>query len=144
MSNVQGTPGNFSYTLKTAAKKEVFWRVWTDVKNWHTWDTPLREARLEGAFQQGSKGTLTTKQGQHSSFTITEYKPMQSYTFTTQLPGAKLTVKRYFSSESTFTHQVTFSGPLRFLFATLLGRGFMKDLPPVMENLKRITEDLSR
>lgn len=144
MSEVQGTPSNFSYTLQTTAKKEVFWSVWTDVKNWHTWDTPLREAQLEGTFQQGGKGTLITKQGQRSSFTITDYKPMQSYTFTTQLPGTTLTVRRYFSSESTFTHQVTFSGPLGFLFAALLGRGFMKALPPVMENLKRIAEDLSR
>jgi hypothetical protein len=144
MSRVQGTPKEFSCTLQTTADKETFWRIWTDVRNWHTWDTPLREATLEGAFQQGSKGSLVTAQGQRSSFTITEYKLMQSYTFTTQLPGAKLTVKRYFSGEAAFTHHVTFSGPLGFLFAALLGRGFMKALPPVMENLKRMAEASSR
>lgn len=144
MSQVQGTPRDFSYTLETTANKEVFWRIWTDVSNWHTWDTPLREAKLENTFQEGSKGTFVTQQGQRSSFTITEYKPLQSYAFTTQLPGAKLRVRRYFSSEKTFTHHVTFSGPLGFLFALLLGRGFMKDLPPVMENLKRIAEASSR
>jgi hypothetical protein len=140
MSQVQGTPKDFFYTLETSANKETFWRIWTDVKNWPQWDTPLKEASLEGAFQQGGKGTLVTAQGQRSSFTITEFKPMQSYAFTTQLPGAKLTIRRYFSSPSTFTHHVTFSGPLSFLFAALLGRGFMKALPPVMENLKRMAE----
>jgi Polyketide cyclase / dehydrase and lipid transport len=144
MSQVQGTPIDFSYTLHTTASKETLWCIWTDVKNWHTWDTPLREATLEGEFQQGSKGNLITAQGQHSSFTITEYKPMQSYAFTTQLPVAKLTVRRYFSGETMFTHHITFSGPLGFLFAALLGRGFMKALPPVMENLKRMAEASSR
>jgi hypothetical protein len=144
MSQVRGTLRDFSYTLQTTADKEIFWRVWTDVKNWHTWDTPLREAKLEGAFTRGSKGTLVTQQGQRSSFVISEHTPVQSYAFTTQLPGAKLTVRRYFSSASAFTHHVTFSGPLGFLFAALLGGGFMKALPPVMENLKRIAEAASR
>jgi hypothetical protein len=144
MSQIQGTPKDFSYTLSTTADKETFWRVWTDVKNWPAWDTPLKEAKLEGSFQQGSQGNVVTAQGQRSHFTITECKPLQSYAFTTHLPGAKLNVWRYFSGDSAFTHHVTFSGPLASLFAALLGRGFMKALPPVMENLKRIAEDASR
>ncbi len=144
MSNVQGTVRNFSYTLETTANKETFWRIWTDVKNWPQWDTPLKEAKLEGTFQQGSKGTLVTAQGQRSNFTLIECKPRQSYTFTTQIPGAKLVVRRYISKEVAttfaFTHHVTFEGPLAFLFSGLLGKGFMKALPPVMEKLKRIVE----
>ncbi len=141
MAEVRGTPKDFSYTLQTTANKETFWRIWTDVNNWHIWDTPLRAAKLEGTFQQGSQGNVVTTQGQRSSFTITECKSMQSYAFTTHLPGAKLNVRRYFSGDSAFTHHVTFSGPLGFLFAALLGQGFMKALPPVMENLKRIAEN---
>jgi Polyketide cyclase / dehydrase and lipid transport len=144
MSTVTGTIRSFSYTLETTANKERFWHVWTDVENWPTWDTPLREVRLEGNLQQGATGKLTTQNGQVSSFTISECTPMQSYSFTTQLPGAKLVVRRYISKESLdklqFTHHVSFEGPLAFLFAGLLGKGFTKALPPVMENLKRIAE----
>lgn len=144
MSTVAGTTRSFSYTLETTANKETFWHVWTDVKNWPQWDTPLKEARLEGNLQQGATGKLTTQNGQVSSFKVSEFKLLQSYTFTTQLPGAKLVVRRYISNESgnkfQFTHHVSFQGPLAFMFATLLGKGFMKALPPVMENLKRIAE----
>jgi hypothetical protein len=145
MSSVQGTPRNFFCTLRTTANKETFWRIWTDVKNWPKWDTPLREARLEGKLEQGAKGKLTTQNGQVSSFTISDFKVMQHYTFTTQLPGARLVVKRYITNEAAnafqFTHHVSLEGPLAFLFAGLLGKGFMKALPPVMENLKRIAEN---
>lgn len=145
MSKVQGKARSFSYTLESTANQETFWHIWTDVKNWPAWDTPLREASLEATFQQGSKGNLVTVQGQRSSFTVTEFKPKKSYAFTTRLPGAKLVVRRYISNETAssfqFTHHVSFEGPLAFLFAGLLGKGFMKMLPPVMENLKRIAEN---
>jgi hypothetical protein len=144
MSTVTGTVRSFSYTLETTANKATFWRVWTDVKNWPQWDTPLKEARLEGNLQHGAKGKLTTQNGQVSSFTISECTPLQSYSFTTRLPGAKLVVRRYISNESgdkfQFTHHVSFEGLLDFMFAGLLGKGFMKALPPVMEHLKRIAE----
>jgi hypothetical protein len=144
MATVTGTPRSFSYTLQTTANKATFWRIWTDVNHWPRWDTPLKEAKLEGSLQQGAKGRLTTQNGQVSSFTLSEFKTMQGYTFTTQIPGARLVVKRYISKESAnsfeFTHHVSFEGPLAFLFARLLGKGFMKALPPVMENLKRIAE----
>jgi hypothetical protein len=145
MPTVTGTARSFYYTLETTANKATFWRVWTDVKNWPRWDTPLKEARLEGNLQLGAKGKLTTQNGQVSSFTLSDFKPVQSYTFTTQLPGARLVVRRYISNESgskfQFTHHVSFEGTLAFLFAGLLGKGFMKALPPVMENLKRIAEN---
>lgn len=143
--NVTGSPKNFSCTLTTTATKEVFWRIWTDVNNWPAFDTPLKEAKLEGDMRAGAKGNLVTQQGQRSSFTITECKAMQSYAFATQLPACKLIVRRYFEDKDTltFTHNVYFEGPLAFLFSALLGRSFMKALEPVMQNLKRIAEDAS-
>ena len=141
--DVTGTPKNFSYTLSTSATKEAFWHVWTDVATWPTWDTPLKAATLEGEMSLGTKGTLTTQAGQKSSFTITEYEPLQRYAFTTRLPGARLVVRRYFSGADEalqFTHNVTFEGPFGFIFAALLGRGFMRDLPPVMEHLRKRVE----
>lgn len=130
----------FSHTLKTNAPEEVWWR-WTEVETWHEWDTEVASAALEGDFNLGAKGNLKPKTGPGSSFTITELTPQQSYTFTTQLPLAKLHVKRSFSADRTaFTHEVSFTGLLAPLFGRLLGKRFQAVLPQVMMNLRELTE----
>ena len=61
-------------------------------------------------------------------------------------PGAALTVQRFFGRQHDdgrleFTHRVHFSGPLGGLFAALLGRGFMRQLPEVMTKLQQLAQD---
>jgi hypothetical protein len=146
MNNVTGTAKDFSYTVSTRSDKAHFWNVWTDVHGWPRWDTPLNAASLEGQFRSGATGTLTTKNGQRSSFKITECQSMQSYSFRTKLPGAALTIQRSITREHAdgrleFTHRVQFSGALGRVFAALLGPGFMKQLPEVMHELQRLTEE---
>jgi hypothetical protein len=74
-NRVSGTAQDFWYTLPTTASKEAFWRVWIDVSSWSSWDTPLKEARIEQAMGLGTRGQLITRSGQKSAFVITEFTP---------------------------------------------------------------------
>jgi hypothetical protein len=146
MNSATGTTRDFSCTVTTRSDKAHFWQVWTDVNRWPRWDTPLKVASLEGQMKTGATGSLTTKSGQTSNFTIIECQPMQGYTFRTNLPGAALIVQRSITCEHDdgrleFTHRVYFTGALGSVFAALLGPGFMKQLPEVMHELQRLAED---
>jgi hypothetical protein len=146
MNTVSGSTKDFSYTVTTRSDKAHFWNIWTNVGGWPRWDTPLKTASLEGELRTGATGSLTTANGQTSSFTITECQPMQSYTFRTNLPGAALIVHRSITREHAdgrleFTHRVRFTGALGGVFAALLGPGFMKQLPEVMHELQRHSEE---
>ena len=146
MNTVSGSSKDFSYTVTARCDKARFWHIWTDVNGWPRWDTPLKAASLKGELRTGATGSLTTKNGQASSFAITECQPMQSYTFRTNLPGAVLTIQRSITQEHPdgrieFTHRVRFTGALGGVFAALLGPGFMKQLPEVMHELQRLAED---
>jgi hypothetical protein len=46
--------------------------------------------------------------------------------------------------DTAFTHEVSFVGPLSFLFGFLLGRRFRSALPGVMENVRRVAESSYR
>ena len=145
MSEVIGTPKDFSCTLTTTASSERIWQLWTDVAGWPRWDTPLQSASLEASIALGVSGQLVTRNGQRSPFTVTEFSPMSSYTYRTKLPLAALTVRRFFGRKHEdgrleFTHHVAFSGTLGGLFAALLGRGFMRQLPEVMTKLRQLAE----
>jgi len=138
------TTMKFSHTLTTTAAPEAIWKQWTDVKYWPVWDTELVSANLLEDFKLNAKGELKPKTGPESSFVISQLDPYKSYTFTTQLPFCKLNVRRYLETNdddrTTFTHEVSFVGPLAVVFGTLLGRRFRTVLPTVMENLRRLAE----
>jgi hypothetical protein len=134
---------HFKHTLQTTATPESIWAVWTDVKRWPSWDTELEEASLAGPFALGAQGILKSKGAPPSTFTISQLDMGRSYTFTTKLPLAQLHVRRYLNdinSATLFTHEVSFSGSLAFVFARVLGGRFQAALPGVMRNIQRIVE----
>ena len=133
----------FSHTLKTTASPSQVWEIWIDVAHWSQWDTELTDACVAGLFELGATGELTPKTGRASTFTISQFSPNESYTFTIELPFCCLNIHRYLRSQAGityFTHEVSFDGWLAWAFGLLLGRKFRSVLPSVMENIKRIAE----
>lgn len=134
----------FDHTVETTAPSEKIWAAWTDVECWPQWDTELASAALDGSFALGAKGRVKPKRGPAAGFSISELMPGESYTFTTRLPLCELKVRRHLirkeSGGAFFTHEVSFVGPLSFVFANLLGQRYREALPVVMENLKKIAE----
>lgn len=144
MNNIAtGSPRDFQYTLPIQTPRAAFWELWTDVGTWSSWDTPLQSATLAAPMQLGTKGSLTTKNGQTSEFIISQFQALDSYTMTTPLPLGQLEIQRFLTEKNgqlEFTHRVRFLGLSAGLFAALLGKGFMQELPVVMQNLKTMAE----
>ena len=139
----------FDRTLSTVATPGDVWAVWTDVSRWSEWDTKLESASVEGGrLAMGASGTLEPRSGPTSSFVVSEFEPERGYAFTTRLPLCELVVRRRLGEDrdgtTAFTHEVSFRGPLSFLFGFLLGRRFRAALPGVMENVRRIAESRHR
>ncbi|MEM0998618.1 MAG: SRPBCC family protein [Bacteroidota bacterium] len=136
----------FSHTLTTSAPASDIWRIWTDVPNWHVWDSGLRSAELLGPFALGTKGKLLPDKGPKARFRITEFSEGQGYTFATSIPLGKLIVARRLHREgnqTVFTHDVQFTGPLKGIFARSLGKRYRKMLPEAMEAIRRLAETQS-
>ena len=135
----------FDHTLKTKTAPGRVWAVWTDVARWPEWDGELESASVEGdQLALGAKGTLRPRRGPDSSFVVSEFEPEEGYAFATRLPLCKLVVRRWLSGDrdggTTFTHEVSFVGPLSFHFGALLGGRFRAALPGVMGNVRSIAE----
>ena len=132
------------HTVETIAPPEKIWAAWTAVERWPEWDTELDSASLEGSFALGTKGTVKPKRGPAARFSISELMPGEGYTFTTRLPLCELKVRRHLTRKdggaTYFTHEVSFVGPLSFVFGNFLGRRYREALPVVMENLRKIVE----
>ena len=133
----------FSHSTFTTAPPDQIWMIWTDVPNWHTWDTGLKSATLEGPFALEVKGKLIPDKGPKAKFVIAALEEGKSYTFKTKIPFGWLIVARELEIEAgktKFTHTVSFTGLLKKTFAKRLGERYQKMLPEVMENIRRIAE----
>jgi len=134
---------SFSHTLETVATPEAIWTLWIAVGWWPEWDTELVSAQLDGEFVLGATGQLTPKLGPVSNFVVSQLDWGKSCTFVTQLPFCQLKVHRFLSLNEAslqFTHEVSFVGPLSFIFCRILGPRFQRALPDAMVSLKDIAE----
>ena len=134
---------HFSNTETTTASSDVIWNIWTDVPNWKRWDKGLKQASLNGYFEEGVKGKLIPDKGPASTFIITELKKGQSYTFKTRIPFGWLIVKRSMVQKEGllyFTHNVEFTGPFKKILGNKIGKNYRALLPEVMQTIKQIAE----
>ncbi len=138
----EGTNRAFSYEVTTTAPVDRIWTLWTDVSTWQQWDQGLRDAELSEPMRNGAKGKIIPLSGPSASFTVTAFDPQQSYTFVTNLPLAKLTVRRTIvgTSPTRFRHDVSFSGPMGGIFANRFGPRFRAALPPTMRAIAALAE----
>lgn len=133
----------FDHTMRTNAAAGDVWAVWTDVARWPEWDGEFESAYIEGGrIALGARGSLRPRRGPASSFVVSEFEPEKGYAFSTRLPLCELVIRRRLGRDggTTFTHEVSFVGPLSYLFGALLGRRFRAALPGVMENVRSIAE----
>jgi hypothetical protein len=141
--SAQPSNRHFSHTVTTTARPETIWDIWTDVPNWHQWDTGLKAATLNGTFAPGARGRLIPDKGPTSKFVITEVQSPASYVFYTKLPLGKLYVKRSWqvnNGVTEFTHEVWFKGVSKGLFGRVLGKKYRAILPDVMQKIKTLAE----
>ena len=137
------TNKHFWYSLETTATPEAIWSIWTDVPNWKDWDTGLKDASIQGAFEIDAKGQIISLEGRKSRFKVVEFIEGQSYTYKTKLPLGSLYVKRYLTQENgktVFTHEVWFKGLTGGIFAKAFGEKFRNMLPDVLSRIKTIAE----
>jgi Polyketide cyclase / dehydrase and lipid transport len=139
----KATKKHFWHTVETTASPDKIWTVWTDVPNWKTWDTGLKDASMSVPFSLNAKGSILSLEDKKSKFKIVAFEQGKTYTFKTNLPLGSLYVKRTLEvkdGRTFFTHEVWFSGLTGGIFANMFGEKFKKMLPEVMENIKKIVE----
>jgi Polyketide cyclase / dehydrase and lipid transport len=139
----KATKKHFWHTVETTASPDAIWAIWTNVQNWKTWDTGLKDASMSDNFALNAKGVITSLEGKKSKFKIVAFEKGVSYTFKTNLPLGGLYVKRSLEVKNGvtfFTHEVWFSGLTGGIFANMFGEKFKGMLPEVMENIKKIAE----
>ncbi|MCI0382498.1 MAG: hypothetical protein L0207_05565 [Chlamydiae bacterium] len=123
----------------TSATPESIWKIWTDVKNWSTWDRDVAYCEMNENFQTGAKAVLKPTSGPRVNIEIIECTAMKSFiTKGTLFFGTSLIFKHKITQVDEglkITHKVELQGCLAPLFYCLLGPSIQQGLPIALQNL---------
>ena len=132
-----------SERIEIKSKPNIIWKYWTDVENWKQWDPDIEYSKLEGGFNEGSKGKLKPKSGPKAIFEITEVITNKQFKNKSLLPLTKLEFNHEIE-ESTdgviVRHSIQMTGLLSGIFSKLMGGTLAKGLPIALQNLKNMVE----
>lgn len=126
----------------TATPADLFAR-WVDHATWSEWSPDTEWVRLDGPVTQGTTGTLKPNGGPKVRFRISQLTPDRSYVDVSRFPGGRLTFAHHARPSATGTDLevvVRIDGPLAFLWARILGKGFRASAPADLQRLVRLVE----
>lgn len=128
-----------SVTTK-AVTKEQMWNLFADVNNWHTWDTGIEYAKIEGNFKKGNHFLLRPKGGPNVKVELLEVVENKRFLDVTNFPLAKMYDEHVFEETPEglkITNIITVKGLLGFLWVKLVAKKIVDALPiDVQEQIK--------
>jgi hypothetical protein len=126
------------------APPPAFFAKWADMATWPEWNGDTEWVRLDGPFVAGSRGVLKPKGGPRVKFVIDALVPDREFVDVSLLVGARLTFRHLVEplpdGGCRIRVTVTMTGPLRSLWARILGNGFRATLQADLDRLVTAAE----
>lgn len=116
--------------------KEQMWKLFADVNNWHTWDSGVEFAKLDGKFEKGNHFMFQPKGGPKLKIGIVEAKENETFTDFTKFPLAKMYGEHTFEETTEglkITTTMKVQGILGFLWVKIVAQGIVDTLPNDMQ-----------
>lgn len=114
---------SFAGSCRSTATPDHAWALWTDPARWL--GGPIEAAKIDGPFQVGAKITTKVKGNRPLTSTITRIEAPRLWVGVAKAPGLTMTIDHVIDPVDTgivLTERLTFSGPLAWLVARLVGR----------------------
>ena len=131
-------------SLDTAASPAAVWALWSDPPSWHLWNPDVQQVTLNGAFGDGTTGTMISGGGRRHEIELTNVKNQQSFDLlTSALPGARFLFHCQVTprtSGSTISQSLSMSGPLAPVFDPLMGERIAASFEPLLRGLAQKAE----
>jgi hypothetical protein len=126
-------------TITREVTREQLWKLFTNVNDWHIWDTNIEFAKIDGKFEAGNHFLLRPKGGPTVKIKLIETVENSKYTDVTNFPLAKMYDEHLFEDTPggvKITNTIWVTGLLSFIWVKLVAQKIVDDTPSDM--LKQI------
>ena len=108
------------------------WSLWSDAAGWPSWNPTIAAASFDGAFAEGTRGSLKPARGPRSKVVLRDVHPGAGFADVARLPGAEMRIEHEVTQVadggSRVTERAVLSGPLSRVWSLLLGRQLERDM----------------
>jgi len=130
-------------TRDTTAAPAKVWEIWSNTATWPQWNPDVQAITLDGPFQTGTTGSMTTGNGTHS-IALDNVVPGRSFELVTS-PAPASTFHFHCEvapsgSGSRISQSVRMSGPLGPVFSLLMGGRIARSFDPILNGLAEAAE----
>ncbi len=134
-------------SLETSAAPDRIWKIWSDAGTWPEWNPDVGTISLDGPFDSGTTGTMTTGAGTHrirleqvvagrSFDLVTSPIPATTFRFHCEVTPSQ--------SGSRISQGVSMSGLLAPVMSPLMGNRIAESFKPVLAGLAKAAEDTDK
>ena len=123
-------------TVSKNVTKEQMWNLFSDVNNWHKWDTEIEYAMMVGKFEKGNHLILKPKAGPKVKIELIETIENKKFVDYTKFPLAKMYGEHTFEETNEglkITTTMKVEGLLSFVWIKLVAQGIVDSLPKEMQ-----------
>lgn len=135
-------------SVRSSAPASAFFDRWADMATWPQWNLDTEWVRLDGPFAEGATGVLKPKGGPEVPFVVETLVDGRRFTDVSRLLGARLVfdhvVTPHEDGGCTVDVTATLTGPLRPLWARVLGAGIAASAQPDLDRLAEVAESALR
>jgi len=128
---------------ETSASPERVWQIWSDPSTWPSWNPDVEAISINGPFQTGTTGAMTTVQGTHDIRLenvvagqrfdlVTSPAPASTFHFHCEIAPA--------ATGSRISQGVRMTGFLGPVFSLMMGGRIAKSFDPILSGLARAAE----
>lgn len=127
----------YSKRVKGLRAQDV-WPVWTDINAWHTWQSDIEYAKLDGVFEVGNQFTLKPKGAPAVRISLIEVEENKVFTDQTKFPFATMFGKHEFmqhGDDLDIKTTIHIQGLLGFVWRKIVAEDVAQSMPEQTENL---------
>ena len=131
--------------VTNAVTKEQMWKLFADVNNWHTWDSGVEFAKLEGKFEKGNHFMFQPKGGPKLKIGIEEAIENYKFVDCTTFPLAKMYGEHLLEETPVglrITTTMSVQGILSFLWRRIVAQKIVDALPNDMQEQIKVASKL--
>ncbi|MBA3649191.1 MAG: SRPBCC family protein [Chitinophagales bacterium] len=133
------------FLVTKEATKEQMWKLFSDVNNWHRWDSGIEYAKMDGKFEKGNHFLLKLKGGPKVNIELVETIENRKFVDLTKFPLAKMYGEHTFENTPAglkITTTMKVKGILSFLWVKLVASGIANALPEEMQQQVKFASQL--
>jgi len=135
-----------SYSITTTeVTKEQIWKLFTDVNNWHIWNSEIEFAKIEGKFEAGNHYFIQPKNGQTVKVNLLEVEENKHCLESGNFPLAKMYYDHLIEEIPNglkITNTITMKGWLSFLWVKLVVKKIAAEMPAHVQQQIKVASRL--